>query len=488
MFDAPHSPVLCEILRHSTVTPDKVALVEGSNRITYGDLVANIEAAARYLRSMDIKPGDHILLAARKEVEFVYLYFAAHLLGVVNVVIDPTSPADRLDYIKGIVKPVALFGVDMHSDRCIAFGDVDLQLDSKEILDLPCVDSSSIADVMFTTGTTGKPKGVCLSHENIAGSAININSFIGTDSSDVEALGLPLSHSFGLGRLRCILMAGGTIVLVGNFANLKAFFTVMENERVTGFGMVPAVWQYIKRLSGKRIGKFADQMRYIEVGSAALPIEDKHLLMDLFPSTRLCVHYGLTEASRALFTELHSDADCLNTIGRPVSSRVEVCILDENGAPLPDGQDGELCVRGNMVTKSYFLPEDNDGAFFGDWFRTGDWGHRDSSGRFFLTGRKKELINVGGEKVSPATIEDAICSLGIADCACIAIPDPNGVLGEVPKAFLLNKGDNLPTIDDLKNGLAQCLPAHEIPVEWEWIDSIPRSSSGKIQRLKLKTS
>ncbi len=488
MFNAPHSPVLCEILMHSTVTPDKVALVEGSNRITYGNLVANIEAAARYLRSMDIKPGDHILLAARKEVEFVYLYFAAHLLGIVNVVIDPTSPADRLDYIKGIVKPVALFGVDMDFDRCIAFGDVDLQLDSNEILDLPCVESSSIADVMFTTGTTGKPKGVCLSHENIAGSAININSFIGTDTSDVEALGLPLSHSFGLGRLRCILMAGGTIFLVGNFANLKAFFTVMENECVTGFGMVPAVWQYIKRLSGKRIGKFADQMRYIEVGSAALPIEDKHLLMELFPSTRLCVHYGLTEASRALFTELHSDADCLNTIGRPVSSSVEVCILDENGDPMPDGQDGELCVRGNMVTKSYLLPEDNDGAFFGDWFRTGDWGHRDSSGRFFLTGRKKELINVGGEKVSPATIEDAICSLGIADCACIAIPDPNGVLGEVPKAFLLNKGDNLPTIDDLKNGLVQCLPAHEIPVEWEWIDSIPRSSSGKIQRLKLKTS
>ncbi len=486
MYDAPHSPVLCEILRHSTITPDKVALVEGPNRITYSQLVANIEAAARYLCSKDIKPGDRILLAARKEVEFVYLYFAAHLSGVVNVVTDPTSPADRLEYIKDTVKPVAMFGVEGVSGRCISYGGVDWHLEQEEKLYLPRVDSSSVADVMFTTGTTGAPKGVCLSHDNIAGSAANINGFIGTDDGDVEVLGLPLSHSFGLGRLRCILMAGGTIVLVGNFANLKALFSVMENEHVTGFGMVPAVWQYIKCLSGRRIGKFARQLRYIEVGSAALPIEDKHLLMELFPTTRLCIHYGLTEASRALFTELHADADCLNTIGRPVSSRVEVCILDEDGNRLPDGQDGELCVRGNMVTRSYFLPEDNHEAFFGDWFRTGDWGHRDSSGRFYLTGRKKELINVGGEKVSPATIEDAIRSLGIADCACVAIPDPNGVLGEVPKAFLLNKGENLPTVDELKSGLAHLLSSHEIPVEWEWIDNIPRSSSGKIQRLKLK--
>ena len=486
MFDAPHSPVLCDILRHSTNTPDKVALVEGVNRVSYSQLVAHIKGAARYLRSMDIKTGDSILLAARKEVEFVYLYFAAHLLGVVNVVTDPTSPADRLDYIKAIVRPAAMFGIEGGSDRCIAFGDVDLHAGSDERMDLPRVASTSVADVMFTTGTTGMPKGVCLSHENIAGAAANINGFIGTNHSDIEALGLPLSHSFGLGRLRCILKAGGTIILVGNFANLKAFFTVMEQEHVTGFGMVPAVWQYIKRLSGRRIGKFADQLRYIEVGSAALPIEDKHLLMELFPSTRLCIHYGLTEASRALFTELHTDADFLNSIGRPVSSQVEVCILNEKGTPVADGQDGELCVRGNMVTHSYFLPEDNQDAFFGDWFRTGDWGHRDSRGRFYLTGRKKELINVGGEKVSPATIEEAICSLGIADCACVAIPDPNGVLGEVPKAFLLNRGDNLPTIDALKSGLAQRLPAHEIPVEWEWIDNIPRSSSGKIQRLKLK--
>ena len=280
-------------------------------------------------------------------------------------------------------------------------------------------------------------------------------------------------------------MAGATLVLVNNFANLKSFFNVLEQKRVTGFGMVPAVWQYIKRLSGTRIARFAQQLRYIEIGSAALPIEDKRLLMELFPETRLCMHYGLTEASRALFTEFHTNDANLETVGRPASEQVEACVLDDNGQPVADGENGEICVRGNMVISSYLLPEDNQDAFFGDWFRTGDWGHRDRQGDFYLTGRKKELINVGGEKVSPVAIEQAICSLGIADCACIAVPDPNGVLGEVPKAFVVGDKDRI-SLDDIKKDLSRLLPPHEIPVLWEWVDSIPRTASGKIQRLKLK--
>ena len=488
MFDAPHSILLCEISRHAIETPDKVALVEGDFQVTYAQLMARIEQTARALLALGLKPGDRIVLAAQKELSFVYHYFAAHLLGVVNVVVDVASPRDRLDYIIDVVKPSALFSSGLEGVNgvpCYSFNRPES--DDVQSVDLtwPTVDVNDVADVMFTTGTTGVPKGVCLTHANIAGSASNTNGFIGTCSDDIEALALPLSHSFGLGRLRCVLMAGATLVLVGNFANLKSFFSVLDAWHVTGFGMVPAVWQYIKRLSGRRIARFAEQLKYIEIGSAALPIEDKRLLMEIFPNTRLCMHYGLTEASRAMFTEFHANAGNLETVGRPASSLVEASIRDDDGNPVANGVDGEICVRGNMVTRSYFKPQDNAGSFYGDWFRTGDWGHRDDEGNFYLTGRKKELINVGGEKVSPATIEDAIRSLGIADCACIAVSDPNGVLGEVPKAFL-QKGDNQVTIEDIKQQLTQLLPPHEIPVEWEWVDSIPRTSSGKIQRLKLK--
>ncbi len=486
MFDAPHSPLLSMIAGHAESNPDKVALIEGDCHVNYGQLVACVEVAAAHLQSLGIGCGDCILLAAQKEVEFVYIYLAAHLLGVVNVVVDPASPSDRLRYITDVVKPVAIIGdgVDCGEARHISLRDINFDTPA-HALSLPQVSLADTADVMFTTGTTGKPKGVCLSHANIAGSAQNTNSFIGITSNDVEALALPLSHSFGLGRLRCVLTAGATIVLVGNFANLKSFFNIIDAQQVTGFGMVPAVWQYIKRLSGRRIARFASQLKYIEIGSAAMPLEDKHLLMELFPSTRLCMHYGLTEASRAMFCEFHEDAEHLDSVGKPCSPLVEACVMDDHGSRVMTGADGEICVRGNMVTSAYILPQDNEDAFFGDWFRTGDWGHCDADGRFYLTGRKKELINVGGEKVSPVTIEEAIKSLGVKDCACIGITDPNGVLGEVPKAFLL-QADNQPDVECIKRGLTQLLSPHEIPVEWEWVNEIPRTSSGKIQRLKLK--
>ena len=485
MIDASHSPLLCDIARNALAAPDKIALVDGATRVSYGQLVDRVEAAAQYLQSLGLQPGDRILLSAQKEAQFVYLYLAAHLLGVVNVVIDSAAPRERLDYIISVTRPVVLFGngLDIQGQRCVPLDDVPVEKTNSEIA-LPSITCDDVADVMFTTGTTGAPKGVILSHANIIGSARNTNGFIGTISEDVEALALPLSHSFGLGRLRCVLIAGATLVLVNNFANLKTFFNVIDTEGVTGFGMVPAVWQYIKRLSGKRIARFAGQLRYIEIGSAALPLEDKELLIEMFPTTRICMHYGLTEASRALFAEFHENRSNLNAVGRPASSLVEVCVRDENGNPVPDGEDGEICVRGNMVTRSYFQPSDNEGAFFGDWFRTGDWGHRDADGDFYLTGRKKELINIGGEKVSPVTIEDAIKAIGIPDCACIAVTDPNGVLGEVPKAFLV-RGDSGLEIEDIKRQLAQVLPPNEIPALWQWVDSIPRTTSGKIQRLKL---
>ena len=485
MIDASHSPLLCDIARNALGAPDKIALVDGATRVSYGQLVQHVEAAAQYLQSLGLHPGDRILLSAQKEAQFVYLYLAAHLVGVVNVVTDSASPRERLDYIISVTRPAVLFGngLDIPGHRCVPLDSVPDEAVGGEIT-MPSITSDDVADVMFTTGTTGAPKGVLLSHANIIGSARNTNGFIGTCRDDIEALALPLSHSFGLGRLRCVLIAGATLVLVNNFANLKTFFNVIDSEGVTGFGMVPAVWQYIKRLSGKRIARFASQLRYIEIGSAALPLEDKELLIEMFPTTRLCMHYGLTEASRAIFTEFHEHRAHLDAIGRPASSLVEVSVCDENGTPLPDGMDGEICVRGNMVTRSYFLPEDNQGAFFGEWFRTGDWGHRGTDGDFYLTGRKKELINIGGEKVSPVTIEEAIKALGIPDCACVAVPDPNGVLGEVPKAYLVRGNSNL-EIDDIKRQLVQVLSPNEVPAVWEWIDSIPRTASGKIQRLKL---
>lgn len=482
-----HSPLLRAVFGHAVAAPDKVALIscEG-DEIRYSRLRDNVLRYATFLSSRGIKEGDRIMISAQKDVEFIYAYLAAHFCGAVNVVVDALNNSARLGYMVSATGAVLGIGVEAEGINCIGFRDIPVDGDiSGGIPTAADATPDSVADIMFTSGTTGMPKGVTLSHANIYASACNINSFIRNGADEVEFLGLPVCHSFGLGRLRCNLVKGATVVLHNGFANLKSVFSAFERYRVTGFGMVPAIWAYIKRFSGKRIGRYAPQIRYVEIGSAPMPVEDKELLAELFPGTRICMHYGLTEASRSLFMEFHEEAADLSTIGRPVCGCVDVRIMSEEGRELPDGEEGELCVRGNMVTKSYLNASDNEGAFFGEYFRTGDGGVRSADGRFFLKARIKEIINVGGKKVSPVEIEDALSGIGVGESMCVAMKDPEGVLGEVPKALLV-KGTFAIGIDEIKGELRKRIEEYKMPRVFEVVDSIPKTSSGKKQRTKCR--
>ena len=473
-----HSPILRSIWEFAATQPDKVVLIWNDEAVSYSELRQKIEVAARYLRSQGVIAGDHLGIMAKKGLDFVYFYFAGQLIGAVNVVLDPEANEKRLEYIKEVTKPKFIAEGDEELFDCSDCSDCSSAADEGLSVDDP-------AEIVFTTGTTGAAKGVVLTHANIYGSASNINSFIGNGPDEVEILGLPLCHSFGLGRLRCTLLKGATLVVLPNFANVKAFFAAIEKYHATGFGMVPAIWAYIRKISGKRIAKYASQIKYIEIGSAAMPLESKKELCEIFPTTRICHHYGLTEASRATFMEYHECIDDLMTIGREASDQVSIKIFNEKGAEVPDGEPGEMCVKGNMVTKGYLKPEENVNAYIGDYFRTGDGGYRGPNGNLYLVSRLKELINVGGKKVSPVEVEDAIIALGVEDCVVVGVPDPEGILGEVPKCYVLKGGTGL-TLDDIRQALTTKLESYKIPAAWEWIDAIPKTASGKKQRLQLK--
>lgn len=476
-----HSRLLDAIFRKASLNPDKVAIYDvGGCGITYEYLVRRIYGAALYLSSLGIRQGDRIILSAQKEVEFIYLYFGAHLSGVVNVIVDVGNNSAHLDYIASVVKPAMVIGFHMDAYSSMEYPALELPV-SEGWSSMANIDEHSTADIMFTSGTTGRPKGVTLSHFNVYSSANNINRFIGNTGDDTELLGLPLCHSFGLGRLRCNMLAGATLVLHNGFANVSSVLSAIGKYGVTGFGMVPAVWSYIRRFSGSRIGKYASQIRYIEIGSSAMSVEDKELLCMMFPTTRICMHYGLTEASRAVFMEFHENMDDLSTIGRVVVPEVEVKVFREDGTEALPDEEGEICVKGDMVSRSYYLPEDNANAYVNGFFRTGDWGRKSASGKLYLVARKKELINVGGKKVSPVEIEEALESLGVGECMCVRVPDPSGVLGEVPKALLVKDTFSI-SIEELEKRLSALLESYKLPRIFEVVDSIPRTSSGKKQR------
>lgn len=475
-----------KIWHWASLLPDKPAVKSGKKSATYLQLCQRILGARDYFVNQSmLNAGDTVVLAAGKQIEFVYAYFGAHLAGLKVVPVDPATNPDRLDFIVSQTSALLLVGFDGIENSIRQTGLKEFEELTSEFVVPSFPEGSQIADILFTTGTTGKPKGVPLTYDNEAAAARNINDFIGNTRNDIELLALPVSHSFGLGRMRCCLSQGSTLILLGSFANVKKLFRTIEEENVTGFTMVPDSWRYLKKLTGNKLGDFRNQLRYIEMGSAFFSKEEKDELAGILPDTRVCMHYGLTEASRSTFMEFHQDAIHMDSVGK-ASPHTDIKILDENGAECEANQEGEICVKGEHVTHGYLALPVAD-SFFGDYFRTGDWGYKTEDGYVYLISRKKELINVGGKKVSPIEVEEQLLKIpGVEDCACIGVPDAEGLLGEVVKAFIVKEKDSNTTFADINDQLSGKLEAYKLPVFYEWIDIIPKTQNGKIQRGLLK--
>lgn len=466
---------------------DKIAVKSGKVSITYAELRDHVAAAADYYRSLpNYDRGRRVVLAAAKQIEFLYAYFGAHIAGLVAAPVAVDINPTRFKYISEALGPIGAVGFDGIDIPVRNISLTEFTNLNAFAMDAPTFPrSQSVADILFTTGTTGAPKGVPLTYANELAAANQINKFIRNQSDDIELLALPVSHSFGLGRLRCCLVNAQTIILLGSFANVKRIFRTIEEEHVTGFTMVPASWKYLQKMVGDRLAEYSGQLKYIEMGSAYFSEADKRHLAELFPATRVTMHYGLTEASRSAFMEFHEDDANLASVGK-ASPDVEIGVFDENGSRLPSGTEGEICVKGAHVTPGY-LAMDNRDSFFGDYFRTGDCGVMTPDGYIYLKSRIKELINVGGKKVAPQEVDEQILKIpGVLDCACVGVPDPDGVLGEVVKGCIVKAPTSELAFKDISAALVGKLEAYKIPVVWQWVDAIPKTQNGKIQRGLLR--
>lgn len=492
MVDVSHSSILAAIFRHAVATPDKTVIVTTEGReVSWSELQRNIMQGAEWLSGQGITRGDRVMISAEKEVEFIYLYLAAHLIGAVNVVIDAGINTAHLQYITDMARPAISIGLKIGGIPSSFYSELEFyspadagaKTNEGQVASHDPLTPDDTADILFTSGSTGKPKGVLLSHANIAASAENINAFIGNGAEDVELLGLSLYHSFGLGRLRCCLLAGGTVILHNGFANLKSVFNTFEKYCVTGFGMVPAIWEYIKRFSGTRIACYAPQIRYIEIGSAKLPAEDKKIISELFPTSRICMHYGLTEASRATFIDFHKDRAHIESVGKRTEERVDIRIFASDGKEVAVGETGEICIKGDIVTAGYLDSAQTEEGFYNGYFRTGDSGYMDEEGYLYLVDRIKEIINVGGYNVSPVEIEEEVKKISGAESVCIAATDPDGILGEVPRLLILK--DTLKIdIEELRKRLREKVKGYKYPRFFEIVDSLPLTTNGKKKRIK----
>lgn len=480
-----------QIWEQAGLHPNKIAVKSGKDYTTYLQLTVRIHRACFFFLNLpQYDSGRSIILAANKQLEFLYFYWGAHLANLSVVPIDSKTNESRFLHIVHEINPICIIGFD-NEDTTIPLYSLkslkDLFTDCEDNI-VPTVSfphEDNIADILFTTGTTGMPKGVPLTYLNEAAAVRNINSYILNDTNDIEVLALPISHSFGLGRIRCCLAKGQTLILLGSFVNTKKLFRTIEEEQATGFSMVPASWRFLQKMTGTRLADYSHQLKYIEMGSAYFSAEEKKKLANLFPETRIVMHYGLTEASRSAFLEFH-DTEHLTSVGH-AAPHTEILVFDETGHQLPVNTEGEICIKGDHVANGY-LNNDNSLFFYGNrYFRTSDLGSIDVDGYIYLKSRINELINVGGKKVAPTEIEDALFKIsGIKDCACIGVPDADGILGEVVKAYIVKDESTFLSFEMISKQLETKLESYKRPVEYEWTDTIPKTSNGKIIRRLLK--
>lgn len=474
--------IVAAVLQHALRAPEPIALICGEEEISYGQLSRNVQHAAQTLRERGMAAGDRVILEASSTPAFVTAYLAVHFAGGIAIPIDPAMPASRRELIADRVDAsIVLYAVDQR----VLMDDPSRRFADETAFRLP--EGNDVADVIFTSGTTGEPKGVVLTHNNLAAAAYQINSFVGTRAGDVEVLPLPLGHNFGLASLRSLLCAGATVVLVEGFAFPGRIYAALDEHRATSFRCVPAGLTMMLRFSPEMLSDFATRIRYVELGSAPMPENDKRKLISLLPSSRICMHYGLTEASRSVFIDFNADKGKLGSVGRPAHG-VDVRIAGPHGEAIEPGEIGEIQIRGRHIMKEYWkAPQRTRDAFVGEWLRTGDAGHVDADGFLFLDGRNTEIINVGGRKVSPAEVEEALRRHpAVSDCACTGIADPAGISGDAVAAVVLSLEGRVLNKVELREHLRRYIEPYKLPVKWLFSGTIPRTSTGKIQRHLLR--
>ena len=342
------------------------------------------------------------------------------------------------------------------------------------------------AEVLFTTGTTGKSKGIELTYESVIAVSENVIGSVEMKKDSVELIPVPLSHSHGLRRYYSNILNGGSVVIIDGVIFTKKFFGAIEKYHVTAIDLVPAALAALFKLSGDKLGEYADQLDYVQLGSAPIPNHDKKHLRELLPNTRLYNFYGTTESGCSCILDFNAMPDKKNCIGKP-SCHAEFVFFDEQGNAIDATEEtpGFLACRGTMNMKGYYHePQLNQEIMRDDYICTKDLAYVGEDGLIYMLGRKDDVIITGGNKVAPDEIEEIAEGFeGIADCACIPVPHP--LLGAEPKLFV--EMENGAAFDEqgIYEYLQGKLEAYKVPKLIEQIDKIPRTYNGKLQRKKL---
>jgi acyl-CoA synthetase (AMP-forming)/AMP-acid ligase II len=482
--------------------------------MNFGEIDILSNKVGNYLKEIGVKRGDRIALLYENSHDYIINYYGILKAGAVTVALNTETTPEALAYllndcgakaiitskkysrylIPAIKKTPYLKNVIIDQDDLTAYQEIghcdQIRLKdiydggSKQNPDVRCIDLD-IASIVYTSGSTGKPKGVMLSHLNIVFNTKSIVEYLKLTSKDRIMVVLPFYYIYGKSLLNTHFFTGGSVVIDNRFAFPNVILDTMKKTEATGFSGVPSTFMIMLNKSTVRKYKF-DSLRYItQAGGAMAPAVQKEV-QKVFDPAELFVMYGATEASARLsYLDPKMLSKKWGSIGKAIPN-VDLFVADENGNEKRQGETGEIAACGSNLMSGYWNdPEETNKVLKHGLYYTGDLGRMDEDGFLYVVGRKKDMIKVGGERISAKEIEEAILEINeVHEAAVIGVDDQT--LGEAIKAFIVLRENGNIHDDEIRKYLKKKLPLFKQPKYFEFRENLPKNESGKVLKTLLK--
>ena len=511
-MNTPDRSVLARLAEHAARTPDRPCLIHGRRLVSYGEFRDASLRVARALVEEGIEPGARVALILENSPDFALAYQGTLSAGAVAVPLNPNGPPAAIESVFRDCRPRAAFvgaaiapAVLAIASRLPGFKCFHMAAASAPAEGMvnvegltegpartpspdrdigPAPDPDALALIVYTSGTTGTPKGVRLSHANLREIAMAGQQLFDVGPADRLGAVVPLFHLYGLREIDLTLWAGAALVIPRDTHFLAAVLNQLHDARVTGLASVPSALTLLVDRYHAELRVCGEHLRYLAIGTAPAPARLRAALRDLLPTTRLVVTYGLTEASRVCWADISdpgSPSDARN-VGRPYSG-VTLRLVDESGGV------GRVALHSGMVMAGYWnQPEATRRVVTNDaYLLTPDCGRFEPDGTLHLLGRIDDVINCGGQKVSPDEVEEVLADYpGVAAVTVLGAADPAGVLGQVVHAMVIAESGTVLDASALRAHAASRLAPYKVPARIEFVDAIPKSLLGKPQRARLR--
>ena len=469
------------VKKYACETPRKLCVADPDEAMNYLEFWQRICKKAAALEDCGVSPGDRILARAKQRGDFLALHFASHLLGAVFIPVSRDMPQGGLSSLSA----------QLHAGWVLE-GSSMPHAGAWEPASLPS--PADTATILYTTGTTGRSKGISLTHQAEVAVAQNVYYGTAMEPDTVEIIPMPISHSYGLRHFFGLLLGGCSAVLCDGVAMTDDFFTLMDRYHVNAASLTPASVNVLRRLSGGRLGDYAGKLRYLQLGTAGVDAVMKDDLRRLLPHSRLYQYYSSTEAGCACIQNFqrlpgesgNCDAE-LRRVGLPaVNAHFE--IVDDHSCPIQSGSRhwGRIACLGPMNMSGYDGdPELTRRTVIGGYVISGDIGFLDEQGYLCFVGRADDIINYGGYKVAPQEVEEAAMACGtLLECACCGETDP--VAGQIPVLYAVPRPESTPDAAQILSSISARLESYKQPRKVVFLNSLPRNALGKVQRTRCR--